>query len=365
MSTPTTFQRVLLHHTLSPQVDPVVQLCFCQLHGRVPCTPRVKFQFFRSIWCDQRRLLSTDNLIQFLDLFCLLQQRYHALKRFLHVWKYKHAAAGNDMDLQHTPVTLHTPNLIHVYANQRTYLFSPTELSRIIHTALSHANHLYAAPLSIKNPYTNLPFSKAVLYTLYFHPMLAPHHSDLFVHLFRCNFHMQQFVYTHTAMLRDIAIRAYVDSSSIELLHSEIANMLVEFHQHCAACTLSYYFDIDLCFPKTTLVRIMRPYLHLYIRSQSACLEMHRNQARTKYIQGLMDLYESNPLFGRRRTRLLGQGQPSFVYEDYHPPAFVSHQSHDRSHFLVSHLSHADPDPFFLDTDPDDDDDDEVEDTRL
>ena len=131
----------------------------------------------------------------------------------------------------------------------------------IILNAITNSPSLFAEPLAPKNPYNNIPFSRAILYYIYStiksSTILIP---SLINNYFWSDFNFQKFVLDNEQNIREHVIKKYVMNSPITTLYDEIMEML-----QLNKKWINRRIKIDIDFPKNKLVEIMRPYLFLYM----------------------------------------------------------------------------------------------------
>ena len=75
--------------------------------------------------------------------------------------------------------------------------------------------------------------------------------------------------------MREYAIENYIKNTSIAILHLDTLSMIRNFNRN----TRHNKIVIDHEFPKEKLVKIMKPYLLLYIKSLYSLVKMNKEQA--------------------------------------------------------------------------------------
>ena len=254
------------------------------------CTTKIKLDYFKTILDNQ--LLQDNIKTRFINLFCDIQKKYRGLCRLAYIYKHKRSPLRIQTDLFLNPITDAQLNVITIVQNGQKYLFTVTDLQRIINTALSNSPNFFSSPLTIKNPYNNMPFDKSTLYNIYFHVMQNKFIiSPLFHAYFLCNFNLTSFRNENEALIRKVYIDNFINSNNIDLLHIYILQM----------CNTSRRkMRISAKFPKQKLVEIMRPYLRMYINS-SYSLDMNtRFRARDELDYHIRRFVKYNPQFGRK-----------------------------------------------------------------
>jgi hypothetical protein len=118
----------------------------------------------------------------------------------------------------------------------------------------------------------------------------------LFELFFKSKFCLKLFAYDNECVIRSIKIDDYVKSSDNPTLYKSILVML-KGHKN-----IMHNIKIDKEFPRELLIKIMRPYLNLYITSKYAVIGTEK-----KYISEILlkkklhDFAKFNPLFGRKK----------------------------------------------------------------
>ena len=102
--------------------------------------------------------------------FYKAQKHYSNIRKFAAMFKYKYSKQFEmDTDLCFNKFNkLNKSILISLLENNIVYKFRISDLINIINKSLSNSPNFFAEPSEIKNPYTNLPFSHANLYNIYF-----------------------------------------------------------------------------------------------------------------------------------------------------------------------------------------------------
>lgn len=194
-----------------------------------------------------------------LSIFCKTQKLYNSFTKLAKIWKRQKMAIQVNYDLGLNPIAVATTPAITVYQNGAGYIFKIADLINIFHSALVHSPNFFADPLFPKNPYTNLPFSRATLYNTYYAIKLSDYNMPLLFHLFwKVDFDIRAFTLNNEAIIRDVFIQDFVKTSTTDILYLYVKQMIKKIDKRRHLC-------IHSKFPQDTLVDIMRPYLHLYL----------------------------------------------------------------------------------------------------
>jgi len=266
-------------------------------------TTRSKFKFFID---TLRSALLADKRKEFIEYFCNIQKTYNCLNKFVYNYKYKKSKIVVNTDMGLNEIGIHDKNVMCIFNTDSRYLFHINDLINIINTSLTNSHLFFAEPLCIKNPYNNLPFNKSTLYNIYFFIKYKTFHSpELFFRFFNCNFNLTQFTKNNEYILRDYSIQNYVYKSSSNILLDEIKDMFDDFNLYCKKKRFKNKIEVDNDFPKEKLIKIMQPYLLLYITSQYAFLSHKKTEADFILKKKLLDFNNYNRQFGRKKYKLI------------------------------------------------------------
>jgi hypothetical protein len=249
------------------------------------------------------QFMTADMKQKILEDFTGAQRTYTALTKFSQICKHRLAKSTIDIDLYMNPINKKHINSLCINQNSTNYWFTSTDLINHINSALTNSPYYYADPLEIKNPYTNIPFTNAQLYTIYFKirasTFLLP---VLFHNYFLCGFDLVQFRLNNESEIRENFIQRHIYMGDEEVLYGEIISML--FASRRRKRMLRIHPEI----PKNEVIKIMRPYLYLYmVASYHVCGLEKTSLANDVLGEKLFDFFEFNPQFGRiiyRKGRL-------------------------------------------------------------
>jgi hypothetical protein len=122
---------------------------------------------------------------------------------------------------------------------------------------------------------------------------------DILQRFFLAEFNIEKFKEDNECMLREYAIKNYINNTRASLLFYDIKEMLTCYF------TGSKKINIDIDFPKEKLKEIMTPYLHLYFTSTHSLSLIKKNNARAELKKKLALFYNYNPLFGRKNIKII------------------------------------------------------------
>jgi hypothetical protein len=239
----------------------------------------------------------------FIDYFRKIQKTYHTLNRLCFIYKIKKAKQIVNSDLELNEINLGQKNVISIYHNNYNYLFKIQDLLKIIYTSLTNTYMFFCEPITIKNPYNNLPFEKSILYYIYFYLInntyigyIKYEHIDLFLKFKQCNFNMTKFVDSYEYILRENTIKNYITSSTKIQIKNDILKMLRDYNEY----NEEHKIIIDSEFPTDILIKIMKPYLNLYLTAIYSLVPKNRTESKYRLTRKLKKFQKFNPKFGRK-----------------------------------------------------------------
>jgi len=227
----------------------------------------------------------------FLTVFCRYQRIYHALAKFISIVRYKRAKIVIETDLCLNPISIGDKNVICVRQGSGRYLFLINDLIKIIQSSIANSQSFFSVAKSAKNPYTNIAFDKSTLYNIYFFVLFRTiYRPELLFSFFQYNFNLRRFLAMEEHVLREHAINDFVETSDVSILNDEILDMLDSYNM----------LDIDVDFPEETLVRIMKPYYHLWLTARYSLIGIRQSFAVRRFTRMMTDFVRYNPQFGRK-----------------------------------------------------------------
>jgi len=325
-----------------------------------------KFDFF---YKSCNNIFLTDALKeQFLDLYCKIQKTYTVLRRFAYTWKYKKAKIVVHTDMGLNEIKENDKNIICIYQNNSKYLFHIHDIIKIMNTNLTNSHVFFAEPNYIKNPFNNLAFNKSTLYNIYFYIKWNTNlYPELIFKFFNVHFDLTYFLYNNEHLLREYTIKNYVMKSPNNVIHNEIMIMIDKHNQRCKKETDKII--IDAKFPEIKLIKIMKPYLLLYMNIIYSLIPIIKTQSQRELSYKLKKFQKFNPQFGKKIIKLEyiyfpnKRVKSTFVFNDKHLPF------HEIDEFIDSHLKinyaklyyHEEETTAFQQNEEEEDEEDEVE----
>jgi len=251
-------------------------------------------------------------------IFSKLQKTYYAFSKLAYIWKFKKSKIAVDNDLSLNPININNKNVFILFQSNARYLFTSNDLINIINNNLSNSPNFFCNPLWSKNPYNNISFSNADFYNIYFFLKFKVCNVPILLELFfKSNLNLHDFAFENECVIRSFKIDNFVKFSDNDTLYKNVKRMLRE------NIDVMNNIRIHSEFPKDLLIKIMKPYLHLYIISQYYIVgTMKRVSSENCLRRKLHNFALFNPFFGRKNVKIhkFGElkGQPIVTFNDKH-----------------------------------------------
>jgi ribosomal protein S18 len=323
-----------------------------------------KFEFFKMMLTLV--ILPEESKLYTRDIHIRAQRHYTALCKFAYLFKFKRSPIRIDTDLYLNKISNSSRNVITIFQNKQRYLFTITDLNKIIETALCNSPYFISEPLPSKNPYNNLPFSKSDLYNIYFQIkdrlIKTP---EVLYRFFISNFHLTNFQTNNCVLIREKYIKQFLENED-EYTMTDYIYSALSYNNH---------INVDVSFPKPLLISIFKPYLKLYLDMSYSLDISVKRRARYLLVKKLETFHSYNPHFGRKMFKKKIDKKYQTVYNTKHIE--FEKNVDDLKMFLTSHsrvTPTEDEDDETLDEEDDhdedaeedgEDDQDEVEETYL
>lgn len=270
------------------------------------------------------------------NLFNKVQTIYHKLSRLAFIYKFNKSQIKIDRDIFLNPIDERQKNKIILLQNGYKYIFTFTDIINILNTCLGNTEYFFASPRVIKNPYNNIPFSKSILYNIYF----AIKKSNFIMPLLLQAFFLEDFNITNYALnneciIRDYAIKKYFETASNNILYREILIML-------KTNVYGNKLLIDKEFPKELLVTVMKPYLYLFYLSNYSVDCSKRSLKREELNLKLKRFVKFNYLFGRKNITinkglLTPNKSLTITHNSHHIPFNEQEKNYMKNHIIFSY----------------------------
>ena len=237
----------------------------------------------------------------YLNLFCKAQKHYYAFSKFAKIWKLsKYKYYDNRKDLCFNPLSNFPESqkitLVHL---KKKYIFRLTDLMNLWESALFKNDNLNPYPSYPRNPYINKSFHRYHLFCIYFKLLESTFAIPLLIQQFyKLEFNIVKFELITYPILKDNAIKNYIDTESNTVLFLDIINMIESLR-----VSLDYAY-IDSRLPLKHIkdvVKHIKPFLHDYFVGLFSCNTLKKEMAMTSAINGLTLFFRQYPIFGTLR----------------------------------------------------------------
>ena len=192
---------------------------------------------------------------------------------------------------------------ITVKEKKTIYKFRVSDIVNLWVSALQNCDQLFSKPLNVKNPYTNIIFSKTTLYNIYFKLLdtgfIIPNIINSFVN---CELDIDDFSIKEFPYLKENAIKFFVTEGHVLDKYEQTINMLHDYRK-----TVYYYTASSLCSTrsKIRIVKTFKLHLYLYLRSKYSCNPLVRDTCKNKLKTHLRKLIEEKPYFGLTSSEIV------------------------------------------------------------
>ena len=218
-----------------------------------------KFIYLGSILDNS--VLDSDTKEEFLSTFCQSQRTYFVLNRFVRNYKMKKMKPIVSTDLYMNPIEENQNNVITIYQKEQKYLFTLYDILNIVNRSLSHCDNFYPEPMIPKNPYNNLPFSNANLYSIYFFVSeRCIRTPTLMTKFFEEFFDIRSFLKRNEILIQNTYFKLYFKTMNNDIIDVYMNRLMKDNIIHEIN-----RLKIDDEFPKDKLCSIMKPYVELFI----------------------------------------------------------------------------------------------------
>jgi len=259
-----------------------------------------KFQIFKDNIIEEEFITDQDKEM-LLDLYISVVNLMQKLKSVVRIYKFKKAVKYDiDTDLHLNPLKdLPLKQKIKIIENNTLYHFKLRDLLSCWKIALLNSQGLFSKPISVKNPYTNIPFKTHNLYNIYFKCL------DMYINLplcitnfFKCNMNLSKFQLYYFTTLKEVAVINFMNTNNYYEMFEQILNLLHDYRKEVNYLTFTNY-----CPPTTRIkaVKKFKPILINYLLSKYSCNPIVREQKTRVLKQQLKDINEKYTDFGFER----------------------------------------------------------------
>jgi hypothetical protein len=207
---------------------------------------------------------------------------------FLKLYSWKNAINSKiDQDLYLTSLDdFNEKYLISLLEGKSIYKFRISDIVNLWMLALTHTCVLFVKPVCVKNPYTNLEFSKSSLYNIF----LKLVHTGfiippLIISFIKYNLDIDMFTIRNYPELKELSILNFMREGSCLDKFEHIINML-----HDNRKIIDYHTIASLSgwsVKKRALV-VFCDHLFLYLESEFSCNPLIKNESKKRTCKGIL-----------------------------------------------------------------------------
>jgi hypothetical protein len=293
----------------SDGVDGIYKVFFDILYNNLNTKSKNKFEFLKETLNNFFFLNKTKEKEEFLNLFYRIQKVYNTINKACYLYKYNKSKLVVETDLALNPINIYDKNVVCIYHINNKYLFKIQDLLKLIYTSLTNSYMFFSEPISIKNPYNNIPFDKSILYYIDYIlktsiniRFIKYNHLDMFLKFKECEFNMTNLVNSYEYVLREYSIQNYINNSTKKTLKDEIFKMIKEFNKKFKSEKKQINISED--FPDNILIKIFKPYIYLKLSYDYSLVNKNKIEAKNKLFKKLVEFQSFNPSFGRKIIKL-------------------------------------------------------------
>ena len=302
LNTPVHFSNSLINFKSAPNL--LMHILGSSLIHRIlhTTTPYKREKFNNLKYVLNNQFLSSNQKREFISMFQDIQQIHNNLCKLVRKYKWRKSKLANQHDFIMNPINENQYFVCTLLQYDKKYLFTKSDLTKIIENALINSPYIYAEPLPIRNPYNNSIFEKSHLYNIYFFMkhggFILP---NIFHQYFLHNFHLKIFRNNTENMIRELHIKTMTTGNNNRIVH-DIQTMLDAYNTPCYDSNMKINIHDD--FPEDVLICAMKPFLQLFYTSNySLCISSKRN-AQVELIYQLNRFKTKSPVFGRKYIKI-------------------------------------------------------------
>ena len=237
-----------------------------------------------------------------LKIFSKAQYYYNNLKKLAKQIKFNKMTINNNFDLSLYPIhdTKHILKFM-LIENSVKYEFKLGDLICIINNSLlDKIEHFYSDPKPIRNPYTNIEFSKHNLYNIYFAIKNSTFIMPVLFHLFLLSdFDIITFNNNNESILRDMLIKKYINTCSERVLIKEMRKMFND-GKIIGRTNKNNIESIHEEISNNQLIQIFKPFVELYLYALFTLNFNKKLNTKHMLYKKLTGFFIENPKFGRK-----------------------------------------------------------------
>jgi len=205
-----------------------------------------------------------------------------------------------DTDLYLNKLTeFHNKYKITLLENNTRYEFRLSDLVNYWIESLNNNQGLFSKPLLLKNPHTNLIFSKHNLYNIYFKLLDTGFIIPIIItNFFYSNMNEKKFSYDYYHLLKGNTITNFIKSNLLYEQWEQILNMLHDFRKDIDYITFTNTISYTT---KRNIWKKLKIIIIQYLNYKYSCNPILSRDSKKKTKKMLKAYIENNPNFGYTR----------------------------------------------------------------
>lgn len=223
---------------------------------------KTKFEIFNYI-INNTLLLDTDKET-LIDIFCNNQKNYHKLNNIIYKYKLNKSTFYDNIDCGFDQLDdIDDKFIICIFCNGVKYNFKKSDIINIIKRSILCCPDMFVEPNDIKNPWTNIPFSLADLYNIYFALKETDNVPFIYELYFKCNFNKNKLVSNYESVLLDEYLKKYIDDLSFHTKYTLTKELIIKYKKFNKI--LREFKVLKSYYSKEKLVEKFKPLLKKYL----------------------------------------------------------------------------------------------------
>ncbi len=188
---------------------------------------------------------------------------------------------------------------ITILENNTRYIFRLSDIVNYWVESLINSQGLFSHPLIIKNPYTNLKLSIHNLYNIYF-KLLDTGFTipTIITYFFLSNMNVNKFAYEYYHLLKENALKTFINSNYLYEQWEQVINMLHDFRKDIDYITFTNDLSSRI---KTTAWKLLKKPTYQYLKFKYSCNPLVSKDSKDKCKQILIQCLDDHPDFGFMR----------------------------------------------------------------
>jgi hypothetical protein len=253
--------------------------------------------------------------------FCLRKCR-RGFQRLVRHWRFRRAPVQIRTDLFLNDIDVAAPTTFALLQQNHLYYFTLQNLTHMIRDAMLYGQLFFAEPRMVKNPYNNLPLTKADMYNIYFavqqQYVRVP---EILERLFAVEFDVYLFKRQNYPWLRNQAIARSLRETTPSAIRQVVEQMFHDYGVHS-----NNPVNIDARYPIHHLMEEMVPYLELYYRVQYSSCDHDREVCDNELTRRIALIEMQYYQYGQRKSATEFHRKLPVFREYYMPVYMETHQ---------------------------------------